>query len=211
MKIKTSIYVQLVLLVAVVGMSAYYNNRLPASVPTHWNLEGKVDQTGDKAQLIFLGPGLSLFSLILTLALPKLSPKKYEIGKFESTFAYAMVLMGLLFAFLSYVILRSASGATADIGRSITIGISLFLAFLGNVLGKVRQNFYIGIRTPWTLASEKVWDATHRAAARLYLVGGIICAGLAILGLPIGICIGLILAFSLWPIVDSYLIYKRLS
>ena len=82
---------------------------------------------------------------------------------------------------------------------------------MGNVLGKVRRNFWMGVRTPWTLASEKVWVATHRLAARLLTAGGLAGAVAAWLGAPLVLCFWLLMVALLWPAVHSLLLYKRLE
>ena len=194
-----------------VVISAFYYQKLPATVPTHWNIEGKIDQYGSKLTAVLTGPILILMGIGLTLLLPKISPKRYEISNFEQTFAYAMVLVSGLFMFLSYVILRASAGGKSDIGETIMFGLFLFFAFTGNILGKVRRNFFMGIRTPWTLASEPVWDATHRLAGKIFFYGGIAGAILALLGLPMWGSLTLILVLSLWPVIQSYFIYQKIG
>ena len=211
MNIKTSLYVQQAMLAVDVILSAIYYQKLPATVPTHWNIAGKVDQYGSKLSAVLTGPLLVVFGIVLTLVLPRISPKRYEISKFEETFAYSMVLVSGLFLFLSYVILRATAGGMSDLGASIMVGLFLFFAFLGNILGKIRRNFFMGIRTPWTLASEPVWDATHRLAGKLFFYGGIGGAILSALGMPMAGSIALILVISLWPVVMSYFIYQKLG
>ncbi len=211
MKIKTSLQIQAAMLAASIAFSAYYVSRLPDRVPTHWNIHNQVDQYGSKWTAILMGPLMILFGMLLTVALPKLSPKKYEIEKFEATYSYSMVLVSGLFLFISVLILKATAGGIKDIGGIMMTGMFLFFAFLGNVLGKVRRNFYMGIRTPWTLASEATWDATHRLAGNLYFYGGIAGAILAAVGMPVVGSIVLLLVMSLWPVVQSYFFYKKLG
>ncbi len=211
MKIKTSLQIQAAMLAASIAFSAYYVSRLPDRVPTHWNIHNQVDQYGSKWTAILMGPLMILFGMLLTVALPKLSPKKYEIEKFEATYSYSMVLVSGLFLFISVLILKATAGGIKDIGGIMMTGMFLFFAFLGNVLGKVRRNFYMGIRTPWTLASEATWDATHRLAGKLYFYGGIAGAILAAVGMPVVGSIVLLLVMSLWPVVQSYFFYKKLG
>ena len=118
--------------------------------------------------------------LVLFAFLPALSPKNFEVDSFRSTYLYIMVLMIGLFA---YIHGGDPAGDLAevqqgqkfmDIGRALIGGMFLFFALLGNVMGKVRKNFYIGVRVPWTLASDRVWNDTHRLAAWLMVGGGIL-------------------------------------
>jgi uncharacterized membrane protein len=82
---------------------------------------------------------------------------------------------------------------------------------IGNVLGKVRRNFWMGVRTPWTLANDTVWAATHRLAARLMVAAGLLGAMAVWLGVPIAICFVLLIAALLVPAVYSLVLYKRLE
>ena len=211
MKIRTSVYIQIGLLLISIILSIYYNGKLPETVPTHWNIHNQVDQYGSKLMPVLLGPCMLLFSLLLTVALPKLSPKQYEIDKFESTFAYAMVLVGGLMFFISFCILKATDGVKMDFGSWFMAAMFIFFALLGNVLGKVRQNFYMGIKTPWTLASPQVWDATHRMAGKLWFFGGILGAIVSIAGVPMGYTIAYMMIISLFPVVQSYFIYKKIG
>ena len=126
--------------------------------------------------------------LVLFAFLPALSPKHFEVDTFRSTYLYIMVLITALFAYMNGVILLATwqelreGNKFMDIGRALIGGMFLFFALLGNVMGKVRKNFYIGIRVPWTLASDRVWNDTHRLAAWLMVAGGIIGFLVVILG-----------------------------
>ena len=211
MNIRTCILIQIGILIASLAITAIYWQRLPEIVPTHWNLNGQVDQTGSKSQLLLLGPGLVLMILVMTLVLPKLSPKNFEIERFGGTFSYAMVLTSALMLFIGIIVLIMAEGSKIRFDRWMMSGLFLFFALLGNVLGKVRRNFFMGIRTPWTLASERVWDATHRSAARIWFVGGLIGTAACLLGLPMAGSIGFLLILSFWPVVQSYFLYQKLE
>jgi len=211
MKVKTSLLIQLGLFLLGCGVCAYYWTILPDRIPTHWNIHNQVDAYGSKTTTLILLPSAGLISLFLTLVLPKLSPRNFEIDRFETTFAMAMVFVAALFLYLSIIILRATLTNSLDISRMIMAGIFGFFAGFGNLLGRVRRNFYMGIRTPWTLASEKVWDATHRSAGHLWFVVGLIGAALALVGMPVVASIVLITVMALWPVVNSYFLYQKLE
>src|SRR5207247_1752583 len=133
-------------------------------------------------------------------ALPWLSPRRFEVRTFESTSLYLMALVVLLLAYVHAVILWKASGGAIDIARATLGAISLFLVAMGNVMGKVRRNFFIGIRTPWTLASERVWYATHRVAAKAFVVAGIAGLVIAFARLPVWMWIAAVLLAAAFPL-----------
>jgi uncharacterized membrane protein len=188
---------------------------LPEQIPTHWNIRGEVDGYGSRWTL-FLLPAFMAALLVLFYFLPALSPKSFEVDTFRSTYLYIMVLVVGLFAcmqgVLLYVVSRTVAGGPApDIGRAFIAGMFLFFGLMGNVLGKVRKNFYIGIRVPWTLASDRVWNDTHRMAARLWVAGGMLGFGLVALGAPLLVAIVLLFAVALVPVIYSFVHYKTLE
>ena len=199
------------------ALAAWLYTSLPQRVPIHWNIEGKVDGWGDKSWATFLMPGMMIAFLILFAFLPALSPKHFEVDSFRSTYLYIMVLTTGLFAYMNGVILLATwqevreGPRFIDIGRALIGGIFLFFAFLGNVMGKVRKNFYIGIRVPWTLASDRVWNDTHRLAAWVMVAAGVIGFLLVIAGASPIVAIGLLIGSMLIPVVYSFIHYKSLE
>ena len=199
------------------ALAAWFYPGLPQQVPIHWNIEGKVDGWGDKSWATFLMPGMMIVFLILFAFLPALSPKHFEVDSFRSTYLFIMVLTIGLFAYINGIILLATwqevreGPKFMDIGRALIAGLFLFFAFLGNVMGKVRKNFYIGIRVPWTLASDRVWNDTHRLAAWLMVAVGVIGFLLIIAGVSPIVAIGLLIGSMMIPAVYSFIHYKSLE
>lgn len=198
-------------------LAAWLYTGLPQHVPIHWNIEGKVDGWGDKSWATFLMPATMIGMLVLFAFLPALSPRQFEVTSFRSTYLYIMVLITGLFAYMNGVILMATwqevreGPKFMDIGRPLIAGIFLFFAFLGNVMGKVRKNFYIGIRVPWTLASDRVWNDTHRLAAWVMVTVGVIGFLLIIAGVSPIVAIVLLIGSMLIPAVYSFVHYKALE
>ncbi|AIE83872.1 hypothetical protein OP10G_0504 [Fimbriimonas ginsengisoli Gsoil 348] len=178
-------------------------------VPTHWGIDGKPDAYGSPAFALWFGPIAVAFMMVLTWALPRLSPKQFEVDRSEKTYGMLMFMIALLMAVLHVVILKATAGAKFPMDRAMMVVLGLFCTFFGNQMGRVRRNFYMGVRTPWTLASERVWDLTHRHAASLWFFGGLVVAALALIGIPFGITFTLFMLIMLWPVFDSYLLYRR--
>jgi uncharacterized membrane protein len=185
--------------------------QLPESVATHWDADGVANGFSPRWSLFLITPALMLGMIALFAALPWLSPRRFEVGSFAPTSSYLMLLIVALLAYVHLVILWKATGGALDIVRAVLGAASVFLVAIGNVLGKVRRNFFIGIRTPWTLASERVWYATHRLAAKAFVAAGL--AGLAIVfaGLPVWLWTAVIVASAVVPLVYSLVLYKRLE
>jgi uncharacterized membrane protein len=203
-----------VILAVLFGTAVAYPS-LPNVVPMHWDAHGHVNGWGPKWTLFLFGPGTMLFIVLMFSALPWLSPNKFEINSFRATYLYIMIMIVAMMAYCHVLLLLSALGSLSGIGidmtRAITGGVCLLVALLGNVLGKVRRNFFVGIRTPWTIANERVWNATHRFAAKTFFAGGLIGLLAVILRAPFWTPITAILIGALVPAIYSLLFYKQLE
>ena len=211
-------YVALVLTVAAFGVSAYVYGfeyeQLPEQVPTHWNIEGEPDQWSPKEHILptfLMLPCTMIVLLGVTLVLPWLSPEKFSVDTFRGTYGYVMMLVVALMGYMHVVILLASMGHHEYLARLLGGGIFLFFALLGNVLGKVRRNFWVGVRTPWTLASERVWNQTHRLAAWLFVAAGAIGFVAMMFGAPFVVCFVALIVAALIPVIYSLVLYKRLQ
>jgi len=184
--------------------------RLPALIPSHWNAAGQLDGHGPRGWL-FTQPVLLVLVALLWAVLPGVSPDKFRVGGFSQTWWYCGIVVAALLAYIQAVLLWGASTGAMPMPRALLGGIGIGIALLGNVLGKVRRNFWLGVRTPWTLASERVWYATHRLAAKTMVAGGLAALGAALLDLPFHVGMFAILAGALVPAGYSLIYYKRLE
>jgi uncharacterized membrane protein len=203
--------VAVMLVVAALAMSMVFRPRLPDMVPIHWNIHGEIDGYAPKTQALFLMPALMAGLIVLFRMLQWLSPRHFEVDSFRTTYLYIMVLVVGFFGYLHGAILWSARTGTVNPTRTIFGGIFLLLACLGNVLGRVRRNFWSGVRTPWTLASERVWNDTHRLAARLFFGVGLLGAVAVFLGVPVIASLVIFSTIIMVPVVYSLVLYKRLE
>lgn len=209
MNLKQSLALQFGLFVLCAALSLAFRPHMPATVPTHWGASGQPDAWGSPTALLWMGPVLLLFSIGMTVAIPWL-PKGKNVGRFAPTYGKVMLIVAALFTFLHVELLQTARYG-ADLPGSFMAGMFLFFAALGNLFGKIRPNPYVGIRVPWTMNNERVWELTHRRAGYIYVIGGITGALLVALGLPIRFAIPFMILFTMAPVFDSYLISKRVS
>lgn len=202
-------------LATVIGSAVAYQY-LPDRVPTHWNMKGEIDGWGSKNVGVLLLPATIVGFLGFFWLLPWLSPKDFKIEPFKTTYEFIMVTVIGLFSYMQAVTLYASWQAvhhqkSPDIGRLLFGGIFLFLALIGNVMGKVRRNFWVGVRVPWTLASERVWNDTHRLAAWTMVGGSLLGFLLLIVGLPIMVPLVVLIVSTFIPVVYSFVHYKNLE
>lgn len=185
--------------------------QLPARVPSHWGVHGNINGYSSRVTAVFLFPGIMAGIVLLFAALPALSPRHFEVETFRSTYLYLMLIVVAAIAYFHGLLLWAALSHAISMPRAISGGVCVLIALVGNVLGKVKRNFYVGVRTPWTLASERVWYATHRVAGKLWVALG--CLGLILTFLlpsPLPAVL-LVSVGSLYPVLYSFLYYKRLE
>jgi uncharacterized membrane protein len=212
MNTKLSWIVVGVLIAAAFAGSAIAYQFLPTRIPIHWNIEGKADGFGDKVWAVWLMPLTMLGMALLLAALPWFSPKPFSLDTFRSTYQFIIVLVVGLLGVIHAITLTQTFLGHLDLSRLFLVVLFLFFALLGNVMGKIKRNLYVGIKVPWTLANDRVWNDTHRLAAHLWVAAGLI--GVALVWLPAPwfmAAFGVLLIAVFVPIGFSFVLYKRLE
>ena len=211
MKLNRGEVLGLILVAAAFLLSAVLYPRLPETIPSHWSLHGQPDRFVHKPFGAFFGPAVMAGVFLLFLALPAVSPRGFRFDGFRPVWAILEAsILGLLFL-VNALVLLFAMGKPVEMTRGVEVGVGLLLVILGNFMGKLTRNFFVGIRTPWTIASEEVWLRTHRLGGRLFVLAGVVVVGSALLGagwIPADVAIG---AAALISVVYSYLLYRRLE
>lgn len=203
----------LALIAAAFAATLVFWPQLPERVPIHFNMDGDVDGWTTKGVGLFLNPLLMLAIFALFEVLPHASPRGYEIS--ANTRAYAAIEL-VTIAFMLAVqgfILATALGRRVPVGALAPFAVGVLLVVIGNYLGKVSRNFFVGIRTPWTLANEDVWYRTHRLGGRLFVIAGL----LVMIAAPFGgraavvMMLTVVGAVAAITIAYSWIIYRRLD
>lgn len=203
-------FVILVLLLLPIIFMFFVWNRLPDYLPTHWNIKGEIDGYGPK----YFYPLLNIFIYIVFIIIPKIDPRKRNYTIFSATF-YKLRLILVLFAslFFSLVMINSLY-TTIQFDKLLPAGILFLFSVIGNYLSTVRSNWFIGIRTPWTLDNEEVWKQTHIFAGRLFFFGGIAGATITLfLPKPVSYYFAIlcILSLSIITALYSYFYFRKLE
>ncbi len=195
---------------AVVLGSVLVYSQLSNRVPTHWNIHGVVDGHGPRAVAAFALPVVLIGMLGLFAVLPKISPAQFSMDEFRATYGKIALIVLAMLAFVQVLALLGALGYVFNMTRVITAGMLLGIALMGNFFGKIRRNFFLGVRVPWTLASERVWNETHRLAAWITCGCGLLGSVVALAGYPM-VGLGFLGPIVLIPIVFSLVRYKQLE
>lgn len=185
---------------------------LPDRVPSHWNIHGQVDNYSSRFWGAFAIPLLSLGMYILMAVLPAFDPKSENYQRFAGAYQILKFVLVLFFALLYATILMAAMGHNVPVDRFVIIGVGILFMTIGNFMSRFRHNYFVGIRTPWTLASESVWVKTHRLGSKLWALGGllIVLTGLVLGGEKGFIAFFVIIAaLTVVPMVYSYLLFRR--
>lgn len=161
-----------IVVMAIASVIAY--PRLPEQVPSHWNWQGQVNGWQSRGQAALFLPMLALVMWAVLRALPSIDPRRANYAKFQPTYDFMIGATLTAMAMIHLALLASAMGAPVAIHRVIAVAMGLMLVAIGNQLPRARSNWWFGIRTPWTLSNERVWERTHRVAGYLMTAAGVV-------------------------------------
>ncbi|MCJ8008661.1 SdpI family protein [Lederbergia wuyishanensis] len=201
----------LIILVIIVFITCISYPFLPEQIGMHWNYKGVPDDFADKSYAAFVFPGITLGVYILGLLLPKIDPRKNNYPRFEGT--YFWIINGIiLFLFLFQIANIASSLGIINPKYVVPVLIGLLFIFIGNLSPKFKPNYFIGIRTPWTLANEDVWRKTHRFGGKVFVVLGILMLLVPVIPAAIQVYYVLISIFVLLGLIvfSSYYFFVKI-
>lgn len=174
MKSKRNIAVMWVFsLIPAIILTAIYG-RLPETVPTSFGFDGTINAYGSKATLWML-VGMGPLMALLFQFMPRIDPRKRNYEKFQKYYdGFAIFMELFLLGITGMMLAEILRPGTVSIGRAVTVLVCLLLILMGNMMGKIKHNYFFGIKTPWTLADPDVWNRTHRAGGRMWFVMGVL-------------------------------------
>ena len=210
MKIEKTMWLAVAMVALMWIVSAWYYPQLPETVPIHWNSQGIANDFMDKPWGALLMPLISSGVLLLLFILPVLSPKGFRLDSAKRAYG---IVVSIIMAFMLAVLVLSYEhtlGKVDSFSEWISAGLGVLLVVLGNYLSKFPKNFWVGIRTPWTLASDEVWFKTHRLGGRTFMAGGLLVFLGSFAGIRLEYLVGIVLVAAFTPVVYSLVIYKRM-
>jgi uncharacterized membrane protein len=212
MSTRSAVILSLIMIAAALLLSLMVYPQLPDQVASHWNASDQVDGTMPRFWGVFLMPLLALGMLGLFLLIPAIDPLKANIAQFRRTFNVFIVL---ILAFLLYMHVLTIAWNLGFQGFHMSTAMlpamGLLFIFIGAMLRVAKRNFFIGIRTPWTLSSDRVWDKTHRLGAVLFVASGVI-AGLGAFfpgQVAYWLVLGPVLLSTVVVLIYSYVLWRE--
>jgi uncharacterized membrane protein len=211
MSTRTTLIIVSILIVASTLAGLLLWNQLPDSMASHWGANDQVNGTISKFWGVFLMPLITVAMLVMFLVIPSIDPLKANIVQFRE---YFNAFIALITAFMVYIyaltLIWNLGYTNFRMSAAMLPAMGLLFIFVGVMIGKAKRNYFIGIRTPWTLSSDKVWDETHRIGGKLFIASGV----LALLGAffpsyAFWFLFVPIMGTSLFTVVYSYVLFQR--
>ncbi len=208
MKRSEIVWLVIVLFFFAIGIVAY--PQMPERMASHWNAAGEVNGYSPRLWGVFLVPLIYAGLVLLFIAIPRIDPLRANIAQFRRYYDGFVYVFSVFFLGVYLQTILWNAGLRVSPNVLFPLGLGLLFFYMGILCEHARRNWFIGIRTPWTLSSENVWNKTHRIGAKLFKIAGII----SILGVFFGsyavwFAVAPAIAVSAYTVVYSYLEYQK--
>jgi uncharacterized membrane protein len=167
-------WIPLVLIVIAVFVSIFAYPHLPDRVPTHWNASGEVNGWSSRLWGAWMLPLTMALVWLILRAVPHIDPRKANYAKFQGMYDWLVILVIAFMLAIHVVIILAATGSPIEMHKVMMPSVGIFIAALGFLLPRVHPNWFVGIRTPWTLTSDISWERTHKIAGPLFIALGVL-------------------------------------
>jgi uncharacterized membrane protein len=208
---KDAVLIALIALDVVFGLVAW--TFMPARVPIHWGASGQVNGWGPAWVNAILVPAIAILLYLTFLYIPLIDPLHRNYGAFGGPLRFLRYLVVGFLVVVHVLVVLASLGVSVPMDAAMRIALPLLFAGIGTRLPKLKHNWFFGIRTPWTLASEEVWTRTHALGGRIWTIGGLVLVPCAFLPAPAGLVVFVagIAVLALVPVVYSAVIFRRLT
>jgi uncharacterized membrane protein len=202
------IIVGIILLSFAVGI--YYYAQMPEKLASHWNDQGQVDGYMSKFWGLFLIPIISMGMLLLFILIPRIDPLKSNIQQFRKYYDGFVVLIMVFLFYLYLLTIFWNSGYTFNMITFLSPALAILFYFTGILIENAKRNWFIGIRTPWTMSSDKVWDKTHKIGGKWFKIAGLLTL-IAVFfdSYAIFVIVVPVIIVSIYTVIYSYFEYQK--
>ncbi|MDO8670512.1 MAG: SdpI family protein, partial [Dehalococcoidia bacterium] len=198
----------IVALSIIVGV--YFYPQMPESMATHWNASGEVNGHMERLWGLFLVPVIMAGLVLLFIAIPRIDPLKANIEQFRNYYDGFIVVLSLFMLCVYFQTVLWNLGVEVSPNIVLPIGLGLLYYYMGILMEHARRNYFIGIRTPWTLSSDRVWDKTHKLGSKLFKVAGAVAlVGAAFPRHAIWFILIPVVLVAAYTVVYSYVEYQK--
>ena len=211
MNTKPANLISAAVIAALIAYIVYLYPSLPDPLPTHWDAAGNPNDYMSRLSGVIALASVPCFAVLLFKLIPVISPHGFRTEGFARVINALMVGVVVFGSVITVFALNASLGSGVDISKAVLVSVGLLLMFMGNYMGKVRKNFFIGIRTPWTLASDEVWAKTHRLGGWCMVAAGLAMAAGAFADVVIDWIVFVVVGIVLIPVVYSYFAYRALE
>ncbi|MBP8857503.1 MAG: SdpI family protein [Anaerolineaceae bacterium] len=209
---KTTTWISFIIIAILVAVGLVLLPQLPDQVPSHWNDQGQVDGYSSKLTGVLLMPGILLATLLLLLVVPSIDPRRANIAKFRPQYNVFILCFVLFLAYLYILTLLAGLGIKFDMNRMLVPALGLLFIFVGSMVRHAKRNYMIGIRTPWTLHSNVVWDQTHKVGGIAFMIAGAFTmVTVFVPQFAVPVMMVSVLLVTVGTIVYSYIVYRQVE
>jgi len=170
---KKSIIIAIGIIILSFAVGLYFYPSMPERMASHWNFQGRVDGYMSKFWGLFLMPIISFAMFLLFVLIPKIDPLKANVQKFRKYFDGFIILMMVFLFYIYLLTILWSLGSRFNMGQFMLPALGALFYYCGVLIEKTKRNWFIGIRTPWTLSSDEVWDKTHKIGGQLFKISGL--------------------------------------
>ena len=206
---KSEIIILGILLLSLI-INIYFYPQMPEKMASHWNAQGQVDDYMSKFWGLFLIPIILIGLALLFVAIPRIDPLKANIEKFRKYYDGFIILFLVFMLSIHFQVILWNLGIKISPNIIVPIDIGILFFYTGILCENAKRNWFIGIRTPWTLSSERVWEKTHKIGGKLFKIAGVIAfVGVFFQSYALFFVLVPVISVALYTIIYSYIEYQK--
>lgn len=204
-----SLVASMLVLVASAALGWFLFPQLPAQIATHWGMHGEVNGTMPKAVGIMFSPLIGLVVLMVLAFLPLTDPLKENVSSFKRAYGVIVFIIAAMLCGVNVSVILVNIGVPIPMQTLVLALVGLMLIGIGFVMPYTKRNWFIGVRTPWTISSDYVWDKTHRAARTVFILLGLFSIASAFIQPLIAVFFTALILSSIGLVAYSYVLYRQ--
>lgn len=201
----------LVIIASMIALNAYHYPEMPEKTATHWNYQGDADAYSEKNVItVFMIPLISAAVLLLFAVIPVIDPLRKNIGEFMKYYEGFIVVFAAFMFYLNLLMVYYNLGNQFNMSQMLSPGFGVLFYYTGVVVSHAKKNWSVGIRTPWTMSNEKVWDKTHKLGGKLFKAAGLVALiGVLFPDYSLLLVLLPVIGVAVFLLVYSYFEYSR--